>query len=182
MTPSDSAVSTRAWPAGSWWSALVVVLSLCAIVLQIGFVLPWLSPAGHGLSIDGDPLLVGSGDRETVMPRPPSAVQRHLTSVRAVREQSPAATAGLRAGDRILAVRAVDGQWIDLAPQTHGDVPLRAWRESYWLGPRGALELRFAQGHEVATATLERPAVGQLPPNGQEDWIVMHGGRIAMAM
>jgi predicted Ser/Thr protein kinase len=181
MVSSDSAASARAWPAGSWWSALVVVLSLAAIVLQIGSLLPWLSPAGHGLSIDGDPLLVGSGDRDTVMPRPPSSAQRRLTTTRAVRDRSPAATAGLRSGDRILAVRAPAGQWIALGPESGGVAPLRAWRDAYWLGPRRPVEVRFARDHTVATRTLGRPAVWELVADQQRGWILQHGGRMAMA-
>jgi eukaryotic-like serine/threonine-protein kinase len=181
MTSSNSGASARGWPAGSWWSALVVALSLTAIVLQIGFLLPWLSPAGHGVSINGDPVLVGSGDRETVMPRPPSSAERRLTRVRAVRDRSAAAVAGLHGGDRVLAVRAPDGQWIALEPPGSGVVPLGAWRDAYWLGPRGPLVLRFAGGRAAATATLPRPAVWELPPVQQREWIVLHGGRMAMA-
>ena len=182
MPSFDSAASPRAWPASSWWSALVGVLSVCATALQIGFVLPWLSPAGHGLTIDGDPLMVGSGDRETVMPRPPSSTQRSLTTVRAIRDASAAAAAGLRIGDRALAIRVPAGQWIALEPESGGPVPLRAWRDAYWLGPRGPLELRFARDHAAATAALPRPAVWQLSEDQQREWIVLHGGRIGMAV
>jgi predicted Ser/Thr protein kinase len=174
--------SAHAWPAGSWWSAAIVVLSISAIALQIAFVLPWLSPAGHGLTADGDPAFVGSGDRETVMPRPPASAQRESATVRSVRAGSAAEAAGLQAGDRVLAVRHVAGPWINLTPGAERPVPLSAWRAAYWLGPRSTLELRFARSTEIRTVRLDRPAVWQLPSDRQREWLVVHGGRIAMAV
>jgi predicted Ser/Thr protein kinase len=182
--PAPTERSSQAWPPGSWWSAALLLIGLLCVILQISSVQPWLAPAGHGLGITGDPLLVGSGDRESVLPRPPTASARRADAptVSAVRPGSPADAAGLRIGDRITFVEsAATGRRVDLGPDAFADSrrQMRTWREAYWLGTRGDVRIGVA-GRD--TLTLARPAVWELDSAARWEWLLRHGGRVGMVL
>ena len=110
---------------------------------------PYLWPAGHGALIFGDP-----ASRQPLITRPTerqflwAPVDPHAPGVRAVRPGdvtavapfSPAATAGVDVGDRILRLTSPDGRTADFSSDDEpreGRDALRSWRLRYWLGVNG---------------------------------------------
>ena len=70
---------------------LVVCLSLVYLVLQVGFVRPYLWPGGHGATLEGESSFAGSVDRTMLLARPPAVGDHELTIVKAVLPGGPAA-------------------------------------------------------------------------------------------
>ncbi len=150
-------------PRAVWGVALVLVLSLVYLVLQLALVRPYLWPAGHGARLAGDSRFAGGTDeRAQLLARPP-AVDDHpvgRTIVRDVLPRSPAAAAGLRPGDEVLAVRNVGpGAAVDLSGMTMAEAPgqIAIWRDAYRLGLQGDLQLRVQRADGTAAElTIER--------------------------
>jgi hypothetical protein len=145
--------------------ALVNALSLVYLVLQLALVRPYLWPAGHGARLAGDSRFAGGSDeRAQLLARPP-AVDDHPvggTIVRDVLPGSPAAEAGLRQGDEILALRNVStGAAVDLSGMMMAGAPeqLATWRDAYRLGLQGDLRLRVqrADGTQAELTVERRP-------------------------
>jgi hypothetical protein len=152
--------------------ALVLVLSLIYLVLQLAFVRPYLWPAGHGARLAGDSRLAGGSDeRAQLLARPP-AVDDHPvggTVVRDVLAGSPAAEAGLRQGDDILALRNLStGAAVDLSGLMMAEAPeqVALWRDAYRLGLQGDLEVRLqrADGSPADLKMERRPFWGSSRP------------------
>jgi hypothetical protein len=163
--------------------ALVLVLSLIYLVLQLAFVRPYLWPAGHGARLAGDSRLAGGSDeRAQLLARPP-AVDDHPvggTVVRNVLAGSPAAEAGLRQGDDILAARNVSsGAAVDLAGLMMAEAPeqVAIWRDAYRLGLQGDLEVRIqhADGSSADVRIERRPFWRSSRPIAG-DWARRHLG------
>jgi hypothetical protein len=163
--------------------ALVLLLSLIYLVLQLALVRPYLWPAGHGARLAGDSRFAGGSDeRAQLLARPP-AVDDHpvgATIVRDVLPDSPAAAAGLRQGDEILALRNVStGAAVDLSGMMMAEAAeqLATWRDAYRLGLHGDLQVRFQRADSApAEVTIERRPFwrsgGQIPG----EWARRHLG------
>ena len=147
--------------------AFVVTCAVACVLLQLFAVRPFLPPAGHGSTLDGEaPALKGTAVR-LPMTRPPvpGALSDRVT-VREVPADSTAAAAGLRPGDVVLHARnLLTGRDVDLStPPEDASDAMRRWRQAYWLGTRGPLEVRVrhADGTE-ATLQVQRPPAWALP-------------------
>ena len=93
----DDRVSVDRFPPQFWIVFTLVLLTALYAVLQVGFVRPYLWPAGHGALITGE-----VGRVQPFLPRPPDFTGlRPGGTVESVADGSPAALAGVRAGDVI---------------------------------------------------------------------------------
>lgn len=152
-------------------ATLVVALAAVYLLIQIGFVIPHQWPAGHGLLATGGPWI----DRGSFVPalllgRPPSVGPGGMTATRIseIAPVGPAAQAGLRPGDQIVALRNVaTGACADLRPRATADASgsFRVWRDAYRLGVRGPFEVTVRRGNREETVTLAGiPAWSSPPP------------------
>ncbi len=163
--------------------ALVLLLSLIYLVLQLALVRPYLWPAGHGARLAGDSRFAGGSDeRAQLLARPP-AIDDHPvggTIVRDVLPGSPAAAAGLRQGDEILALRnASTGAAVDLSGMMMAEAAeqLAIWRDAYRLGLHGDLQVRFQRADGApADVTIERRPVWQSSGQIPGEWARRHLG------
>jgi eukaryotic-like serine/threonine-protein kinase len=139
---------------------LVVALAAIYMVVQVGFVIPRQWPAGHGvlLSDEARPT-TARVPPPIVLSRPPAIAggDTRVSIVREVVPGSPAALAGLNAGDVILAIRNVTtGASVDLSQvPTGGTSRILAWRDAYRLGVDGPFELTFVRARVEETVRVE---------------------------
>jgi hypothetical protein len=180
--PSDPARIERLTPF-SWLVIGVVALSVVCTVLQVGFVRPYLWPAGVGATFTGDtsadfplkarPPDVRGWDRsgQRVVPRTLSRVM----------PGSPAEAAGLRDGDQLLDFQGRIQYGDDTAqPSQIAQHYLAAWRDYYWLGTSGPVTWIVAPAASgTRTVTLERSPFWRSRPEG---WTRRHLGMIVQTV
>ena len=159
----------------TWIVIAAVALTLVYAALQIGFVRPFLWPAGTGAAIDGDPAAA-----LPLRARPPAvdADRGRPAAVARVAEGSPAARAGIRQGDVVLSqVRAGIGR-ADLSALGGADPAARlaAWRDTYRLGVQGDITWTIRSGEDERTVTLERPTAWRSP--NRAEWARRHLGMV----
>ena len=144
--------------------ALSVGLAVACLLLQLFAVRPFLPPAGHGATLDGEtPLLKGSRPAAAGASAGARGVCRGRDRPRGP-AGSAAPAAGLRPGDRVLHIRnLLTGHAVDRAPPSDALEAVRAWREAYRLGPRGALDVSGRHADGSAPARVDRPASWNLP-------------------
>jgi predicted Ser/Thr protein kinase/GAF domain-containing protein len=157
-----SRLRRRAW---SLAAAVVALAAACAL-LQLFAIRPFLPPAGHGARLAGESSVLEGVALRLLTARPPAppALSGPVV-VRQVPDGSPAAAAGLREGDVILrATNLLTAQRVDLsAPAETELAALQRWRDAYWLGTRGALEVDVARGDGTSfTARVDRPPAWSL--------------------
>src|SRR5688572_26520833 len=128
-------VTLERLPRWAWGVAAVLALSVACAILQIGFVRPYLWPAGAGARLSGDPasrlpLLARPADIRSELNGPPRVTDVH--------PQSPAADNGIQPGDLILAQRALGDPSTTHPVRIAGDSSpaqrMALWREMYWHG------------------------------------------------
>jgi Protein kinase domain len=170
-------------PRTTWLVIGILVLSVMYLVLQVGFVRPYLWPAGHGLRLAGDSRFAGGSDEHTRGFARPLSFEDHpvgATIVRDVRPGSPGAEAGVRAGDEIAAVakpgtQKVELSELDMAPPEH---QLALWRSAYRLGLAGDLEATTVRDGERRDIRLSRRPVWRSPSSIRTEWWRRHLGMI----
>jgi tRNA A-37 threonylcarbamoyl transferase component Bud32 len=180
--PSPSR-ATAALPRHVQAALAVCALTLVYLALQVSLVRPYLWPAGHGALVAGDSRFTGgAGDRTMLLARPPEMTDHPIgaTVVREIAPDSPAARAGLRTGDEIvherLAGTAVE---VDLRPLITADPAgqLRIWRDAYWLGLRGPLDVRVVDtAGEERSLELRRMPAWRSDPSILAGWARRHVG------
>jgi tRNA A-37 threonylcarbamoyl transferase component Bud32 len=164
----------------------VVVLSVIYGVLQVGFVRPYLWPAGHGARVAGDSRFTGGSAAETLLlGRPPTIGDEMIlaTRVEEVMAGSPADRAGLRAADVI--VEELDlrtRQRVDLRNFADSDREhkMLAWREAYRMGVRDPLTVTVARPGVPGELrlTVTRPAAWSIGPGTSTAWAQAHIGNV----
>ena len=152
----------------------IVVLSLAYAVLQIGFVRPFVWPAGTGAAIAGDP-----ASRLPLVARPPdvTADAGRPAAILRVSNDSPASRAGVRVGDHAISqARAGVGRAdYSRVPTASPSERLAAWRDTYRLGVSGDVEWTFeSSGGARRTVTLARGVALGTP--GGDAWVRLHVG------
>ncbi len=173
---------TRAWI----FVALAVAGAGACLLFQAFSVRPFLPPAGHGAAIDAEtPLLEGVAPRlPLARPPAPEAFARGIIVVD-VPERTAAAAAGVRPGDRVLRIRNLStGRTVDRStPPRDGLEAVRAWRDAYRLGPRGAIEVTLARADGTVTTTrVERPPSWSLPWDLRMKAVAVHVGPMIESM
>ncbi|HET7216823.1 MAG TPA: hypothetical protein VFJ02_02210, partial [Vicinamibacterales bacterium] len=165
----------------AWGVIVVVALSVLYALLEVGFVRPYLWPAGAGAVIDGDPAA-----QFPLKARPPD-VRRHFVGapeITHVARGGPAAANGLDRGDRLVAAeRPGYPPWAAVAepgaarPAQDPGSPLVAWRAWYRLGVSGPIVWRIepSTGPPDRRVAIERPAVWR---SGTDGWARRHLGMI----
>src|SRR5262245_35657677 len=148
MAPPSEPARLERLPAFSWFVIAVVALSVFYTVINVGFVRPYLWPAGIGATYTGDT----SAD-VPLKARPPDVRQpEQLFVVTHVAPGGPAESAGVRPGDRLL---GTEGPTIpldhgrDFVGAPPGLPPLMQWRDSYWTGVSGPIVWRLDAGTEA---------------------------------
>jgi predicted Ser/Thr protein kinase/GAF domain-containing protein len=162
------------FPRSAWGVVAVLVLSVGYAILQTGFVRPYLWPAGSGARLAADPTA-----KLPLMTRP-SDVRGELAGPLEVVEiaaGSPAASAGLRTGDRVLAERRADRSAEVTFQATTPSERIAVWRDRYWLGVSGPVEFQLQKTGSPSSSsiTLERPAAWA---TGSDGWAGRHLGMI----
>jgi tRNA A-37 threonylcarbamoyl transferase component Bud32/GAF domain-containing protein len=161
-------------------ATLVVALAALYLLLRLGFVVPYQWPAGPGLLVDGGPpVLGGSLAPAFLLGRPPAVGHAGVAATRIteVAPASPAERAGLRAGDRIVALRNVStNARVDLRPLAPADAPaqLRVWRDAYRLGVRGPFEATVERGSGERTVMLDSTPAWSAPAPIVTAWARNH--------
>jgi hypothetical protein len=187
MTPSDSARLERL-PAFAWCVIAVVALAVVYTVLDVGFVRPYLWPAGAGAQFEGDP-----ANAIPLKARPPQVPRSFTTApiVERVADGSPAAASRVEAGDRLLEVgrlAEVPGDSSSIAFGGPGSSSiddqssfLIAWRRWYRMGVSGPVEWRLASrdGLQSRTVTVDRVAAWNTRASG---WARRHLGMIVQTI
>src|SRR5262245_36834316 len=155
-----------------WGVIALLFLSIVYAFLQIGYVRPFLWPAGTGAAIAGDPRT-----EVPLMARPPnlSARDRSAAVVSDVFPATPAARDGISTGDVVLVERRADGRQVDLTALSSAPAAQRiaAWRDMYRLGVSGQVEWTLQGGR---SATLDRLPVWSAP--GRRAWALRHLGML----
>ena len=158
---------------------LAVGLALACALLQVLTVRPFLAPAGHGATLvkDGTVLEAAGAGQSMARPPDPSAMSGAVL-VSAVEPGSPASAAGLRRNDVVLgASNLLTGQSVDLSHPAHdGSETLRRWRDSYWLGTRGPLEVRLQRAGAAFSTRVDRPPAWSLPWRQWARAVTIHAG------
>lgn len=179
MSSPDGAGAGRLRGAILAW--VVVGAAVACALLQWFAVRPYLPPAGHGATLSGEGTVLASRLGRLSLARPPEpGALSGAVMVREVPPESAAAAAGLRPGDRVLgATSLVTGRSVDLAtpPDAAADA-MRRWREAYWLGVRGPLEVRVERPSGATTLRVERPAAWHLPWPQRLDALLAHIGPV----
>lgn len=169
-------VSLAGLPRWAWALGILLALSAACAILQIGFVRPYLWPAGTGARIAGDP-----ASRMPLLARP-ADIRSELHGAAPlldVEPGSPSALAGLEAGDVLLSQRALGGSEPDVAILPAAIDPgarLAAWRTLYWQGVARTLEWTVRVGPDsTQVITVQRIPASQ---NNSRHWAVRHLGLI----
>ncbi len=163
----------------SWGVIAVVVLSLIYALLQVGFVRPYLWPAGTGAAIAGDP-----ESALALVARPPNveAERGREAVVAGVAPATSAADAGIAPGDVLIARTGANGRRVDFSTLSSATPAerLAVFRDAYHLGPRGAGDwtLRSAAGQR--TVTIAAPSAWRSP--AREEWFRRHAGMIVQVL
>jgi hypothetical protein len=161
-------------PRTAWGIIAVLALSVLYAILQIGFVRPYLWPAGTGARLADDP-----ASRQPLMARPPD-VRHELAGALEVLEvvpSSPASGQALVAGDQVAAQRTIEGR--AAVAFASGDATagrrLAIWRDMYGLGVSGAVAWDVVDRSGSRTVTMARPAAWETAADG---WALRHLGMI----
>jgi hypothetical protein len=172
MAPPPEPARLARLPPFAWCVIAVVVLSVIYTVVQVGFVRPYLWPAGAGARFTGDPSSIFP-----IKARPPD-LRTHFGDlvIAEVSPGSPAAGAGLVPGDRVVNVMTADSE----QAQFFGDDAsltrrISAWRDFYRSGVSGLVSWRVMNGPDVRTVELQRPPAWSAWPAG---WTRSHLGMI----
>jgi hypothetical protein len=174
--PSDP-VRLERLPAFAWCVIGVVALSVLYTVLEVGFVRPYLWPAGSGARFAGDP----AADFP-LKARPPD-IRRHFGEALTIAEVTPggpAAAAGLAPGDSVVHVLSLQNESVQLrnGPDRIAD-RADAWRGFYWSGVGGPVQWRVMKGGTVREVELQRPSAWRTWPYG---WSRRHLGMIVQTI
>jgi tRNA A-37 threonylcarbamoyl transferase component Bud32/GAF domain-containing protein len=184
--PPQPRIPGALWPVGA-----AAALGILYLVMDVGLVRPYLWPAGHGFRIAGDSRLVGASDETPIFARPP-AIDDHpvgATVIRDVLPGSAAERAGLRQGDVLLRQRnSLTGASVDFGPLLMAEPPtqIAVWREAYWTGARGAVEITIERDGPDAVSRQElrvaREPVWRSQAALVRAWLVRHVGQLAQAI
>jgi predicted Ser/Thr protein kinase len=166
----------------------ILVLSATVLVLQLAVVRPFLWPAGAGVALTGDSILVPFAIPSPLpRVRPPDASRAaDVGVVAAVREGGEAALAGLAPGVRVTAVSG-PGPGPDMRQVTGVSGPgadmrqaelLRVWRDAYWLGTRGAITVTVDRAGSSDEIALDRPPFWSLDNATRAAWLRVHAGAL----
>jgi hypothetical protein len=164
-------------PPHAWAVAAILVLAVAYSALQVSVVRVHLWPAGTGVLLEGDP-----ASRTPMLARPPeigTAFQGPLRVI-AVAPGSPAAASGVTAADELVQIRRIDGPArarLDAAPD--GRARVARWRDLYWMGVRGPVELTLRRSGSERTVTVPRPTAGSTAAAG---WPRRHVGVIVQTI
>jgi tRNA A-37 threonylcarbamoyl transferase component Bud32 len=160
-------------PRAAWGIIGVLLLSVLYAILHIGFVRPFLWPAGSGALLGDDP-----SARVPLLARPPD-VRYELNGplkVLQVGAGAPAAARGVQPGDAVTVMRTTDSSIaIDFGSATRtAEERLIAWRNLYAMGVAGPVQwdVRSPSGG-TRTVTVDRQPVWS---GGSSDWAGRHLG------
>jgi eukaryotic-like serine/threonine-protein kinase len=181
MASPPESVRLARLPPFAWLVIVIVVLSATYAVVQVGFVRPYLWPAGMGATIAGDP-----SSQLPLKARPPDVRTDFGATPRitSVADGSPAEADGLVPGDRVTTIRdisSVSGTSI-VFDQTleSADARIAAWRTFYWMGVNAPVEMKTTSANGVERVkALGRPPVWRSNVDG---WARRHAGTIAQVV
>ena len=182
MAPSPvDRVTLERLPRWAWGVTAVLAISVVCAILQIGFVRPYLWPAGAGARLTGDPasripLTARPADVRTELDGPPTVTE--------VYPGSPAAISDIQPGDVVLAQRAMAAASslpvLKFSEPTTSAERIARWREMYWKGVSGPVQWTVSRGSgSTRDLTLERPSAWQADPSG---WAARHLGLIIQTL
>jgi eukaryotic-like serine/threonine-protein kinase len=163
----------------AWGVIAVVVLSLIYALLQVGFVRPYLWPAGTGAAIAGDP-----ASALPLVARPPNmgAERGREAVVARVAPGTPAADAGITSGDVLIARTGANGRRVDFSKLSSATPAerLALFRDIYHLGPRESGEWTLRAGSGSRTVNIAAAAAWRSP--AREEWSRRHVGMIVQVL
>jgi predicted Ser/Thr protein kinase len=163
-----------------WWAvALIVVFGVVHTTLQVSATRPYLPPAGDGAFVAGDVIQAGVGAGRLLVARPPDATHAQPAPVvREVLPGSPAALAGVRAGDTILEVTNTGtGRTATFSPRMDAQEAVASWRDAYWVGLSRPVQVKLrGEAERVRTARITRQPVWRLGPPMSSAWTSTHVG------
>jgi hypothetical protein len=176
MAPPVEAVRLERLPPFAWCVILVVALSVAYAIVDIGFVRPYLFPAGTGAIFEGDP-----SAQLPLKARPPDVrtTFNGPLSIAAVAPNSPAAAQSIKAGRGLIAFRSPEWaqpEIVDVENTLRRD--LEEWRAYYRTGVSGPVEWTL-DGIPPVAVMLDRPPVWRTWPSG---WTRRHLGMIVQTI
>ena len=165
-------------PRWAWGVTAILALSVVCAILQIGFVRPYLWPAGAGVRLAGDPV-----SRNQPLARP-ADVSHELDGplrVTDVHPGSPAASSGIQPDDLVLSQRplgaAAGARALKASEAGSSAQRMALWRELYWHGVSGPVQWTVVAPRTAVTrdVTLDRLSAWRTDTSG---WAERHLGLI----
>ena len=197
MSPASESTRLERLPPFAWAIIAVVALAIIYTVLQVGFVRPYLWPAGAGALLAGDPtahLPIKSRPPDVrtdfagpllvirVAPGSPAAAPEPAGGVRVPGMPPAAARAKVVEGDQVLAIHRLNTSDDQNGTASFEPAPadvaqrLDAWRRFYRTGTRGPVEwLLHPESGSPRITTLPRPAIWNSNADG---WARRHLGML----
>jgi tRNA A-37 threonylcarbamoyl transferase component Bud32 len=174
-------VTLERLPHWAWAVIAVLALSVVCAILQIGFVRPYLWPAGAGARLAGDPasripLTARPADIRTELHGPPTVTEVH--------PGSPAAMNGIQPADVVVAQRRLDAgspaAALEISGPTTPAQRIALWRGMYWEGVSGPVQWTVSGGSgSTRDVTLDRPSAWRADTSG---WAARHLGLIVQTL
>lgn len=163
----------------TWGVIAAVVLSLIYALLQVGFVRPFLWPAGTGAAVASDP-----ASALPLVARPPNvASERNREAVvLRVADGTPAARSGVVAGDVVLARQVPGGRRVEFSSLASAAPAerLATFRDTYHLGPRGAGEWMLRS--DAGQRTIVLGATPAWRSAAADEWARRHFGMVVQIL
>jgi tRNA A-37 threonylcarbamoyl transferase component Bud32 len=178
---AQNRVHVDRFPPSFWITTALVLLTSIYAVLQVGFVRPYLWPAGHGAVIAGEP-----ASRRPLTARPPDPRGLLPGTITAIADKSPADRAGLHVGDVVARETLGTREVVDFSVDPgNAAAVIDVWRHSYSLGVSSPVTLDLQTAADArATATSRRLELPRDPAwkTAAPGWPERHLGMIAQVV
>jgi tRNA A-37 threonylcarbamoyl transferase component Bud32 len=158
---------------------IAVVLAALVVSVQVAVVRPSAYPAGAGFTLRAGALAGPLADPQSLkLSRPPDLSRAASPLVAEVQPGSPADEAGLRPGDRVLAVADARGGRLDLRglETATPEAALGVWRAAWWLDVRRSFVVTVERDGGAIDLAVTPRWFPDVPDTTVGPWLARHLG------